>query len=102
MMGTTRKGDESVIQKKFSTFNSTMMAFFLPVIVRKKEKTNKQRKICPIKMIFLDVPTIEAHTLFIGRVLYFPISHSNNAACIAHNLILTSSVTDSVIHTYIH
>ena len=35
MMGTPRNGDKSAIQ---NTFNSTMMASFVPIIVSKKNK----------------------------------------------------------------
>ena len=46
MMATPGNGDKRSIQLTNNAFNSTMMASFLPAIVRKKNKAIKQRKIC--------------------------------------------------------
>ena len=42
MMGTPRKGDSKVPFKTNNSFNSTMMASFLPVLVSKKNKQTKK------------------------------------------------------------
>ena len=44
VMGTPRTGDKSVIQNKCNSFNSTMMASFLPVIVSNKNKQTCEEK----------------------------------------------------------
>ena len=48
---------------------------------------------------------LKAHTLFIGRVLYFPISHSNEHRCIDHLLLapdITRCTTDVTLVRWVN
>ena len=58
MMGTPRTGDKSALPFKTNdSFNSTMMASFLPVIVSKKNKqTNKEKYVfyCSVSQIHIN------------------------------------------------
>ena len=55
MMGTSRTGDKMPFKTNHS-FNSTMMASFLPVIVSKKKQTNKEKYVfyCSVSQIHIN------------------------------------------------